>query len=80
MPPAAKQPKDFETALQDLEGLVGDMESGKLSLEAALAAYQRGSELAGYCQKTLDAAEQQVKLLENGELKNLPTAGLKADD
>ena len=65
-------PKDFETALQELETLVSDMESGRLNLEAALAAYKRGSELAAYCQKTLDAADQQVKMLDNGVLKDLP--------
>ena len=65
-------PKDFETALQELETLVADMESGRLNLEAALAAYKRGSELAAYCQKTLDAADQQVKMLDSGVLKDLP--------
>jgi len=64
-------PKDFESALQELETLVADMESGRLNLEAALAAYKRGSELAAYCQKTLDAADQQVKVLDNGVLKGL---------
>ncbi|MDP2834927.1 MAG: exodeoxyribonuclease VII small subunit [Pseudomonadota bacterium] len=66
-------PKDFESALQELETLVADMESGRLNLEAALAAYKRGSELAAYCQKTLDAADQQVKVLDNGVLKGLDT-------
>jgi len=64
-------PKDFETALQELETLVADMESGRLNLEAALAAYKRGSELAAFCQKTLDAADQQVKQLDQGILKDL---------
>jgi exodeoxyribonuclease VII small subunit len=67
-------PKDFESALQELETLVSEMESGHLNLEAALAAYKRGSELAAFCQKTLDAADQQVKVLDNGVLKNLDTA------
>ncbi len=65
-------PKDFETALQELETLVADMESGRLNLEASLAAYKRGSELAAWCQKTLDAADQQVRMLDNGGLKELP--------
>jgi exodeoxyribonuclease VII small subunit len=65
-------PKDFEHALQELETLVADLESGRLNLEAALAAYKRGSELAAYCQKTLDSADQQVKVLDNGVLKDLP--------
>ena len=66
------QPKDFESAIQELEALVSEMESGRLNLEAALAAYKRGSELTAYCQKTLDAADQQVKVLDGGLLQDLP--------
>ena len=69
-------PKDFESAIEELERLVAQMESGKLNLEASLAAYKRGMALSAYCQKTLEAAEQQVKLLENGVLKDFdPTSG-----
>jgi len=70
-------PKNFESALQELEALVADMESGRLSLEAGLAAFKRGSELAGYCQKTLDDADQQVKILEDGVLKDLQPKDLQ---
>lgn len=62
-------PKDFETALAELEQVVASMESGKLSLEASLAAYKRGMELSAYCKKTLEEAELQVQMLENGVLK-----------
>lgn len=63
-------PKDFESAVAELEGLVASMETGKLSLEDSLAAYKRGMELTTWCQKTLADAEQQVKILENGLLKD----------
>jgi exodeoxyribonuclease VII small subunit len=63
-------PKDFESATSELEGLVAAMESGKLSLEESMTAYRRGVELTAYCQKTLTEAEQQVKILENGLLKD----------
>ncbi|MEW5771816.1 MAG: exodeoxyribonuclease VII small subunit [Pseudomonadota bacterium] len=63
-------PKDFESAIQELEQVVAEMESGKLSLEASLAAYKRGMALSAFCQKTLEAAAQQVKILENGTLKD----------
>lgn len=62
-------PKNFEAAIAELEGLVAAMEAGNLTLEDSLAAYKRGMELSGYCQKTLAEAEQQVKILENGLLK-----------
>jgi exodeoxyribonuclease VII small subunit len=66
----ATPPKNFESAVAELEGLVSAMEAGNLSLEDSLAAYKRGMELTGYCQKTLADAEQQVKILENGLLKD----------
>lgn len=63
-------PKNFEAAVAELEGLVAAMEAGNLALEESLAAYKRGMELAAWCQKTLAEAEQQVKVLENGLLKD----------
>ena len=64
----------FEKALAELEKIVARMESGDLSLEQALAAHKRGLELARFCQKTLEAAQQQVKVLEDGQLKPWTTA------
>jgi exodeoxyribonuclease VII small subunit len=61
----------FETAMADLEQLVADMESGKLSLEDSLAAYKRGAELQSYCRTRLEEAQQQVRVLEEGVLKDL---------
>ena len=60
----------FEAALAELEQVVNDMESGKLPLEEALAAYQRGAELLRQCRSRLDAAQQQVRVLEEGMLKD----------
>ncbi len=60
----------FEAALAELEKVVADMETGKLSLEESLAAYQRGAELLKQCRGRLDDAQQQVRVLENGVLKD----------
>jgi exodeoxyribonuclease VII small subunit len=54
----------YEEALKELEKLVGEMESGKLSLEETLAAYQRGAALLKHCQGVLAQVEQQVKFIE----------------
>ena len=62
---------DFEKALAELEKIVARMESGELSLEQALAAHKRGLELARFCQQKLEAAQQQVKVLEGEVLKPL---------
>ncbi len=61
----------FETALAELETIVTRMEGGQLSLEQSLGAYKRGAELLKYCQAQLADAQQQVKVLEAGTLKNL---------
>ncbi len=61
----------FEKALTELEKIVARMESGDLSLEQALATHKRGLELARFCQKQLEAAQQQVKVLEGEVLKPL---------
>ena len=55
----------YEAALKELESLVMAMESGKLSLEETLAAYQRGAALLKHCQGVLAQVEQQVKVIES---------------
>ena len=71
--PRAAAPKDYESALAELETIVGEMESGQLPLEASLTAYKRGAELLQYCRQQLADAEQQVKILENGALADFKT-------
>ena len=55
----------YEAALKELESSVMAMESGKLSLEETLAAYQRGAGLLKHCQGVLAQVEQQVKVIES---------------
>ena len=68
-------PKDFETALAELERLVASMESGQLPLAESLAAYKRGAELVAFCQGALKDAQQQVEILERGVLKTFAPDG-----
>jgi exodeoxyribonuclease VII small subunit len=63
------EPSSYEEALAELEQLVGQMESGALPLDHLLASYQRGAQLLKFCRGRLEAVEQQVKLLEDGQLK-----------
>ncbi|MGB6105166.1 MAG: exodeoxyribonuclease VII small subunit [Pusillimonas sp.] len=70
-PDAGGLPQDFETALAQLESLVAQMEGGSLALDQSLAAYERGVELAKICQRRLDQAEQQVRVLQDNLLKPL---------
>ena len=69
-PPTAPTPKNFEAALAELDLLVEKMESGQLPLEESLTAYQRGTELLKFCEGVLKDAEQKIKVLDGGELKN----------
>ena len=66
----SSQPESFEAASAELEKIVTAMEAGQMSLEASLSAYQRGAELLQYCQNKLQGAQQQVRMLEAGMLKD----------
>jgi exodeoxyribonuclease VII small subunit len=66
---AAATPPTYEDALGELERLVAAMEGGALPLDKLLENYQRGAELLTFCRARLAAVEQQVKLLEDGQLK-----------
>jgi exodeoxyribonuclease VII small subunit len=65
-----QNPQSFEAALAEIENIVATMEAGQLPLEQSLTAYKRGAELLQYCQARLQEAQQQVKILEAGTLKN----------
>ncbi len=67
----SQKPQSFEQALAEIESIVAAMEAGQLPLEQSLAGYKRGAELLQYCQAQLQQAQQQVKVLEAGTLKNL---------
>jgi len=55
--------KKFESALEELEGVVEQLESGELSLEDSLAAFEKGVGLVKYCNQKLAEVEKKVELL-----------------
>ena len=57
------RPENFELAYAELESIVAQMESGKMTLESSLAAYQRGNNLLQFCQSALADVEQKVQIL-----------------
>jgi len=73
-PPSMPEPASYEAALGELEGLVQAMEAGQLPLDGLLDSYRRGAELLAYCRSRLQAVEDQVKVLEDGQLKDWPAA------
>ena len=59
----------FETALRELEETVARMESGEMTLDEALALFERGQQLADYCNQQLDQAVLRVEqLTADGEI------------
>jgi exodeoxyribonuclease VII small subunit len=70
----------FEAALAELESLVEKMETGDLSLEESLAAFERGVKLTRHCQSALERAELKVKVLtDSGALEDLDVEDLDDD-
>jgi len=67
--PTAKEPATYEQALAELDRLVAQMESGQLPLDELLDGYRRGAELLNFCRSRLQSVEEQVKVLEDGQLK-----------
>ncbi|HEX2930765.1 MAG TPA: exodeoxyribonuclease VII small subunit [Candidatus Binatia bacterium] len=55
--------KKFESALEDLEQVVERLESGELSLEDSLAAFEKGVGLVKFCNQKLNEVEKKVELL-----------------
>ena len=62
-------PATYEAALQELEQLVSRLESGQMPLDELLAGYQRGAALLAFCKDKLQAVEDQIKVLDGGQLK-----------
>ena len=59
-----KQPNmNFEQSMARLEQIVRAMERGDVALEESLKLFQEGTELVRSCQKLLDEAQLQVKMI-----------------
>jgi exodeoxyribonuclease VII small subunit len=59
----------FETALAELEQIVSRLEAGELTLEESLALFERGQQLADFCNNLLDNASLRVEqLTADGEI------------
>ena len=58
---ASLEKLSFEDALQELEGIVASLERGEVSLDDAIAAFERGTELKSHCQARLEEARMKVE-------------------
>ncbi len=57
----------FEQALQRLEQIVGELESGKAELERSIEIYEDGAALKAHCEKKLEAARLKVEKIVLGQ-------------
>ena len=72
-----KPPKKFEAGLHDLEEIVEKLETGELSLEEALGAFEEGVGLVQHLGEKLAEVEKRVEVLtrdQNGlfQLQTMP--------
>ena len=75
--------RSFEEALSELEELTRSLESGDLSLDDSINAYERGMELRTACLEMLNKAEKKLEYLEkkeNGSLERNDLASEQAED
>lgn len=53
----------FEKALERLEKIVTEMETGKLPLEAMIGRFEEGQKLIEFCTRKLNEVERRIELL-----------------
>ena len=53
----------FEEAMENLEGIVSELEKGELSLEDSVEKFKKGMEISNYCSDLLNEAEKSVTIL-----------------
>ena len=66
----------FEQALAELEKIVQDLERGQLDLDAAITAYERGTQLKLHCEGKLREAQlrvEKISLGPDGRVRAEPT-------
>lgn len=72
----------FEEALGELERVVEQLESGDLSLEESLAAFEEGVRLVKFCNQKLAEVEKKIELLvkdKEGRSQFKPLAGVEEE-
>ena len=57
------EPTSFEDAQRELEQIVERLERGQAPLDEAVALWERGEELYGFCLGKLDAAQGKIEEL-----------------
>lgn len=70
--------QDFEIALEKLEQIVSDLETGELSLTDAIKKYEDGIKLTQFCTKKLHGIQKKIEVLvkdPSGNISAKPFSG-----
>ena len=63
--------KTFEGAVEQLELIVKELETGDLPLEKAIKKFEEGVRLSKFCSKKLDETEKRITVLLENEMGDL---------
>ncbi|MFZ0134801.1 MAG: exodeoxyribonuclease VII small subunit [Desulfobacterales bacterium] len=72
--------KSFEQAMQMLEKIVQELESGDLPLEKAMSKFEEGIQLTRFCSQKLDETEQKINLLLQDRQGNVSSIPFEPED
>jgi exodeoxyribonuclease VII small subunit len=72
-PASASESMSFEAALERLQTIVGELESGSLSLEDSIARYEEGMKLSRRLTEELERAEKRIERLVDSGNGGSPT-------
>ena len=73
-PTSEAKTSSFEQSLDELETIVGELESGKLGLSDALVRYEEGVKHLKACHQLLERAERKIELLSGVDADGNPVA------
>jgi exodeoxyribonuclease VII small subunit len=75
----AKQPS-FEESLEQLEGIVHELEDGNVDLQQSLGRYEQGVKLLRQCYQILEKAERKIVVLKAVDDQGLPIVAPMDDE
>ena len=70
----------FEDAMKELEKLVDSLDKGDVSLDEAITAYDRGSQLKEYCEKKLNEAKMKIETIQSSNKEDFVAEQLTSID
>jgi exodeoxyribonuclease VII small subunit len=70
---------DFEKAVNELEKIVEDFESGDISLEKSIEQYTVAAQLKAQCDKKLSEAKLRVEKVTTSDSENIKTTNFEVD-